>query len=67
MPVLFGSLNEARAERPGQTTGPYRMKQRRRARTLATQSGMTNKWLKAQRLLSVKELWVNVHYPAVIR
>ena len=42
--------------------GPWRL-----ARTLATQSGMTNKWLKAQGLLSVKELWVNIHYPAAVR
>jgi RNA-directed DNA polymerase len=34
--------------------GPYRL-----AKTLATQSGMTNKWLKDQGLLSVKEPWVN--------
>jgi len=39
--------------------GPWRC-----ARTLATQSGMTNQWLKDQGLLSVKELWVNIHYPA---
>ena len=38
--------------------GPWRL-----ARTLATQTGMTNKWLKAQGLLFVKELWVNIHYP----
>ena len=37
------------------------------ARTLATQTGMTNKWLKDQGLLSVKELWVNIHYPATAR
>jgi RNA-directed DNA polymerase len=36
--------------------GPYRL-----AKTLATQSGMTNKWLKDQGLLSVKDLWVNIH------
>jgi RNA-directed DNA polymerase len=41
---------------------PYRL-----AKTLATQSGMTNKWLKDQGLLSVKELWVNIHYPATAR
>jgi RNA-directed DNA polymerase len=35
--------------------GPYRL-----AKTLATQSGMTNKWLKDQGLLSVKELWVSM-------
>ncbi|MGV1097824.1 group II intron reverse transcriptase/maturase [Thiovibrio sp. JS02] len=38
--------------------GPYRL-----AKTLATQSGMTNKWLKDQGLLSVKDLWVRIHYP----
>jgi RNA-directed DNA polymerase len=37
------------------------------ARTLATQTGMTNQWLKDQGLLSVKELWVNIHYPATAR
>jgi hypothetical protein len=37
------------------------------ARTLATQTGMTNKWLADQGLLSVKELWVNIHYPATAR
>jgi RNA-directed DNA polymerase len=42
--------------------GPWRC-----ARTLATQTGMTNQWLKDQGLLSVKELWVNIHYPATAR
>ena len=42
--------------------GPWRL-----SRTLATQTGMTNKWLKDQGLLSVKELWVNIHYPATAR
>lgn len=42
--------------------GPWHL-----ARTLATQTGMTNKWLKVQGLLSVKELWVNIHYPATAR
>ena len=37
--------------------GPWRL-----SRTLATQSGMTNQWLKCQGLLSVKDLWVNIHY-----
>jgi len=37
------------------------------ARTLATQTGMTNQWLKDQGLLSVKELWVRIHYPATAR
>jgi RNA-directed DNA polymerase len=42
--------------------GPYRL-----AKTPATQSGMTNKWLKDQGLLSVKDLWVKIHYPATAR
>ena len=29
--------------------------------------GMNNKWLKSQGLLSVKELWVNINYPATAR
>jgi len=37
--------------------GPYRL-----ARTLATQSGMTNKWLEEQGLVSMRELWVKFHY-----
>jgi len=40
-------------------------KQWRYARTLVTQIGMTNQWLKE--LLSVKELWVNIHYPTTVR
>jgi RNA-directed DNA polymerase len=42
--------------------GPWRL-----SRTLATQTGMTNRWLKDQGLLSVKDLWVNIHYPATAR
>jgi RNA-directed DNA polymerase len=37
------------------------------ARTLATQTGMTNQWLMDQGLVSVKELWVDIHYPATAR
>jgi len=37
--------------------GPYRL-----ARTLATQSGMTNKWLAKQGLVSVRDLWIKFHY-----
>ena len=39
--------------------GPWRL-----SRTLATQTGMTNDWLKDQGLLSVKEQWAHIHYPA---
>jgi RNA-directed DNA polymerase len=42
--------------------GPWNM-----SRTLATQAGMTNQWLKDQGLVSVKELWVNIHYPVTTR
>jgi RNA-directed DNA polymerase len=42
--------------------GPWRL-----SRTLATQSGMTNKWLEKQGLLSIKDLWVHIHYPATAR
>ena len=42
--------------------GPWRC-----ARTLATQTGMTNQWLKDQGLLFVKELWVKIHYPTTVR
>lgn len=37
--------------------GPYRL-----AKTLATQSGMTNKWLTVQRLVSIREQWITLHY-----
>ena len=42
--------------------GPWHL-----SRTLATQTGMTNQWLKEQGLLFVKELWVQIHYPATAR
>ena len=42
--------------------GPWHL-----SRTLATQTGMTNRWLEGQGLLSVKELWVKIHYPATAR
>ena len=42
--------------------GPWRL-----SRTLAIHSGMTNEWLKGHGLVSVKELWVKIHYPATAR
>jgi RNA-directed DNA polymerase len=39
--------------------GPWRL-----SRTLATQTGMTNRWLAQLGLLNVKELWSQIHYPA---
>jgi RNA-directed DNA polymerase len=43
-------------------SGPWAM-----SRRLAAHTGMTNKCLKAQGLISVKELWVKIHYPATAR
>ena len=31
------------------------------SRTLATQTGMTNQWLKAQGLISIRDLWMKAH------
>ena len=39
----------------------------RMSRSLATTSGLTNQHLKDLGLVSVKELWVNIHYPAMAR
>ncbi len=32
-----------------------------RSRTLATQTGMTNDWLRRQGLISMRDLWMNAH------
>lgn len=42
--------------------GPWHL-----SRTLGTQVGMTNKWLEKQGLISVKELWIKIHYPTQVR
>ncbi len=42
--------------------GPWHL-----SRTMATQSAMTNKWLSEQGLISVKQLWVGIHYPITAR
>ena len=42
--------------------GPWHL-----ARTLAAQTGMTSKWLAEQGLISIKEQWVKIHYPATAR
>ena len=55
--ALYAALSVAISRK-----GPWHL-----ARTLATQTGMTNQWLKDQGLLSVKELWVNIHYPTTVR
>jgi len=34
------------------------------SKTYATQLGMTNKWLKEQGLISIRDLWIAFHYPA---
>jgi len=33
------------------------------SKTLGTQTGMTNEWLAKQGLVSVRELWIAIHYP----
>jgi RNA-directed DNA polymerase len=35
----------------------------RLSKTLATQSGMTNEWFAKQGLVSVREIWIAIHYP----
>jgi hypothetical protein len=49
------------------SVGMSRKNSWRLARTFATQLSMINQWLKKQELISVKELWVNIHYPATAR
>ena len=45
-----------------QPQGPWHL-----SGTMAAQSGMTDKWLSEQGLISVKEQWVKIHYPATAR
>ena len=42
--------------------GPWHL-----SRTKATQMGMSDKWLAEQGLISVKDLWIRIHYPATAR
>ena len=51
-PLFAASISVAMSRK-----GPWRL-----ARTLATQTGMTNKWLKAQGLCLSRQ-WVNIYYP----
>jgi RNA-directed DNA polymerase len=51
------SLNEA-IKTGVSSKGPYAM-----SRTPITQMAMTNKWLAAQGLVSIKDQWVRFHYP----
>jgi RNA-directed DNA polymerase len=39
----------------------------RLSKTYATQRGMTNQWLKEKGVMSIKDLWVNMHDPATAR
>jgi RNA-directed DNA polymerase len=52
------SLNEA-IKTGVSSKGPYAM-----SRTPITQLAMSNKWLTAQGLVSIKDQWVRFHYPA---
>ena len=42
--------------------GPWHL-----SRTYATQLAMSNKWLVKQGLISIKDAWVKIHYPATAR
>ena len=44
-------------------TGLSRKGYWRLSRTLGTHTGMTNAWLAEQGIISLKALWVNIHYP----
>jgi RNA-directed DNA polymerase len=48
-------------------TGSSRKGYWRLSKSLGTQTGMTNQWIGKQGLISVKELWVNIHYPTTVR
>ncbi len=37
------------------------------SKTYATQLGMSNHWLREQGVISIKDLWVHMHYPATAR
>ncbi len=39
----------------------------RLSRTMATHMAMTNEWLADQGLISIKEKWISIHYPATAR
>jgi len=42
--------------------GPWHL-----SRTMATQVGMTNRWLAEKGLICIKDRWVKIHYPATAR
>ena len=54
-------------ERSAILAGLSRKSYWRLSRTLATQSGMTNHWLKDQGLISVRDKWIAIHYPVTTR
>ncbi|MDA1277796.1 MAG: hypothetical protein O2960_27685, partial [Verrucomicrobia bacterium] len=54
-------------ERYAIQTGLSRKGYWRLSRTLATNSGMTNRWLEEQGLISIREVWIGIHYPATAR
>lgn len=39
----------------------------RLSRTMATHMAMTNEWLAEQGVISIKEKWISIHYPATAR
>jgi RNA-directed DNA polymerase len=60
--LKLGASNKAAIPIALSRKGPWNL-----SRTLATQVGMNNQWLKDQGLVSLKEMWVNIHYPATAR
>ncbi len=55
--IKLGTRNRTAVSLGLSSKGPYRL-----AKTLATHSGMTKKWLEKQGLVSIRELWIKFHY-----
>jgi len=52
------------SERQAVLTALSRKSYRHLSRTMATQWGLSDTWLKSQGLTSIRELWIAFHYPA---
>jgi len=55
------------AERDAIYAGLSRKSYWRLSRTMATHKAMSNKWLAEQGLISIREEWIRIHYPATAR
>ena len=65
--INIGTASEGIAVRDAIQTGLSRKGYWRLSRTLATNSGMTSRWLEEQGLVSIRERWIKIHYPATAR